>query len=239
MHLQVHVSTAVAGSRFPTKRASPRSPKDRGPGFPARTANYFVVGMHIIIGMPPHIIIMGAPIAIIDCMASQRSFMRGIIDASVGIIFMTMPSFVISQDIEHIIGIMPLIIIGIIAMPMPGIMPFIIIGIIPMPPIIDGIIMPFIPCIPFMPLMPFIIGMFIGIMLFIGIMGPFIIGIAFMVSSTGCSGARTVLPAPRRVEAIASLRASFRLLLRTGIRGFSRRPEPVQPVERFDRPCLA
>lgn len=188
--------------------------------------------MHIIIGMPPHIIIIGAPIAIIDCMASQRSFMRGIIDASVGIIFMTMPSFVISQDIEHIIGIMPLIIIGIIAMPMPGIMPFIIMGIMPMP-IIDGIIMPFIPCIPFMPLMPFIIGMFIGIM------GPFIIGIAFMVSSTGCSGARTVLPRRHGVEAIASPRASFRLLLRTAIRGFSRRPEAVQPVERFDRPCLA
>ena len=79
--------------------------------------------------MPPHIIIIGAPIAIIDCMASQRSFMRGIIDESVGIIFIIMPSFVISQDILHIIGIMPLIIIGII-MPfiiMPGI-----IGIMPM-----------------------------------------------------------------------------------------------------------
>ena len=62
----------------------------------------------------PDIIIIGAPMAIIDCMASQRSFMRGIIDASVGIIFMTMPSFVISHDILHIIGIMPLIIIGII-----------------------------------------------------------------------------------------------------------------------------
>ena len=76
--------------------------------------------MPIIIGVPPHIIIIGAPMAIIDCMASQRSFMRGIIDASVGIIFMTMPSFVISHVILHIIGIMPLIIIGIMFMPFIG-----------------------------------------------------------------------------------------------------------------------
>ena len=82
--------------------------------------------MHIIIGMPPHIIIIGAPIAIIDCMASQRSFMRGIIDASVGIIFIIMPSLVISHVILHIIGIMPMPIIGIIIgipiMPIPGFM---------------------------------------------------------------------------------------------------------------------
>jgi len=81
-----------------------------------------VAGMHIIIGMPPHIIIVGAPMAIIEFMASQRSFMRDIIAGSVGIIFIIMPSFVISQDILHIIGIMPLIIIGII-MPMLGIIP--------------------------------------------------------------------------------------------------------------------
>ena len=80
--------------------------------------------MHIIIGMPPHIIIVGAPMAIMEFIASQRSFMRDIIAGSVGIIFIIMPSFVISQDILHIIGIMPGIIIGI--MPMPGIMPFII-----------------------------------------------------------------------------------------------------------------
>jgi len=78
--------------------------------------------MHIIIGMPPDIIITGAPIAIIELIASQRSVMRDIIAGSVGIIFIVMPSFVISQDILHIIGIMPGIIIGII-MPMPGIMP--------------------------------------------------------------------------------------------------------------------
>src|SRR5688572_21856627 len=119
--------------------------------------------MHIIIGMPPHIIIIGAPMAIIELMASQRSFMRGIIDASVGIIFIIMPSFVISQDILHIIGIiMPFIIIGII-------MPFIIIGIMPfiigIMPFIIGMgmgIMPFIPFIPF--IMPFIIGIDIAFM---------------------------------------------------------------------------
>ena len=162
--------------------------------------------MHIIIGMPLHIIIIGAPMAIIDCMASQRSFMRGIIEASVGIIFMTMPSFVISQDILQFIGIiiMPFIIIGI----MP-IMPFII-GIMPIPfimPIICGIIM------------PFIIGIMFGIMLFIGIMLfmgiepiPFIIGIAlFMVSSMGSFRPRTVLPKGVAPEAIAVRAMSFRL----------------------------
>ena len=161
--------------------------------------------MHIIIGMPLHIIIIGAPMAIIDCMASQRSFMRGIIEASVGIIFMTMPSFVISQDILQFIGIiiMPFIIMGI----MP-IMPFI--GIMPMPfimPIICGIIM------------PFIIGIMFGIMLFIGIMLfmgiepiPFIIGIAlFMVSSMGSFRPRTVLPKGVAPEAIAVRAMSFRL----------------------------
>jgi hypothetical protein len=83
-----------------------------------------VAGMHIIIGMPPHVIIMGAPIAIIALIASQRSVMRDIIAGSVGIIFIVMPSFVISQDILHIIGIMPGIITGIIMlMPFMGIMP--------------------------------------------------------------------------------------------------------------------
>jgi hypothetical protein len=146
--------------------------------------NYFVAGMQTIIGMPPHIIIIGAPMAIMELMASQRSCMRDIIAGSVGVIFMTMPSFVISQDILHIIGIMPLIIIGII-MPMPGIMPFII---MPMPgimPFIIGImpgIMPFI-----IGIMPFIIGMPFWLPIIpIGIIGPFIIGIwfmAFMASS--------------------------------------------------------
>jgi len=148
--------------------------------------------MHIIIGMPPHIIIIGAPIAIIELIASQRSFMRGIIDASTGIIFMTMPSFVISQDILHIIGAIPPPIMGII---MGIIMPFIIgmfmfgmpiiMGIIP-PPIM-GIIMPPIIGMPLMGMLlmgMLLMGMLLIGMLFIGIpiMGPLIIGMAFMES---------------------------------------------------------
>jgi hypothetical protein len=150
--------------------------------------------MHIIIGMPPHIIIIGAPMAIIELIASQRSFMRAIIEESVGIIFMTMPSFVISQDILHIIGVMPLIIMGII-IPMP--MPFII-GIMPG---IIGIIMPF-----------------IGIMLFIGIICPFIMGIdmAFMESSiagllSGGMRRGTVAVAAAHLEAPLRRSRSFRL----------------------------
>ena len=119
--------------------------------------------------MPPHIIIIGAPMAIIELMASQRSFMRGIIDDSIGIIFIIMPSFVISQDILHMIGIIPPPIMGII---IGIIMPFIIgmfIGII----------------IGIMPPMPPIIGMLPIGMLPIGIPiidAPLIIGMAFMRS---------------------------------------------------------
>jgi hypothetical protein len=76
--------------------------------------DYFVIGMPIIIGMPPHVISIGAPIAIIELIASQRSFMRDIIDGSVGMTFIIMPSFVISQDILHGIGIIIGIIMGII-----------------------------------------------------------------------------------------------------------------------------
>jgi hypothetical protein len=143
--------------------------------------------MHIIIGMPPAIIMTGAPMAIIEVIASQRSFIFDIIEGSIGIIFIIMPSFVISQDILHIMGITPApmgIIIGII-------MPFIIgIGMPPIMPFIIGIGIGMPPIIPFiigiMPPMPFIIGMlFIG-MLFMGIpiIEPFIIGMAFMESSS-------------------------------------------------------
>ena len=134
--------------------------------------------MHIIIGMPPQAIIIGAPIAIMAFIASQRSFIRGIIDGSAGIIRIVIPSFVISQATLHIIGAIPPIIIGIIMPPIIGIMPGMppIIGIMPgMPPIIGiipiigGVIIPGIGAAP--PIMgPFIIG-------------PFIIGIAFMASS--------------------------------------------------------
>lgn len=92
---------------------------------------YFVVaGVHIIMGIPPHIIIMGIPADIIFVMASQRSFSMSIDMPSGGINLQIIPSFVISHDILHIIGmLMPI---------MPGIMP--IMGIIGMPmPIMPGI----------------------------------------------------------------------------------------------------
>ncbi len=159
--------------------------------FAARDERYLplgIIGMHIIIGMPPHIIIVGAPIAIMAFIASQRSFMRGIIEGSIGIIFIIMPSFVISQDIRHIIGIIPPPIMGIIMgiiMPFIGIMPFII-GIMPpiMPLPIIGIMPPIIGIIPFIGMVP--IGMVPIGMLFIGIpiIEPLIIGMAFIDSSS-------------------------------------------------------
>ncbi|WP_437895075.1 hypothetical protein [Sorangium sp. So ce124] len=129
---------------------------------------YFVMaGVHIIMGIPPHIIIMGIPADIIFVMASQRSFSMSIDMPSGGINLQVIPSFVISHDILHIIGmLMP--IMGIIGMPMP-IMP----GIIGMPmPIMPGIIgMP-------MPIMPGIIGMPMPIMLgIIGMLMPIAPGI--------------------------------------------------------------
>jgi hypothetical protein len=152
----------------------------RGLVIVALGAGYFVIGMHIIIGMPPHDIIIGAPMAIIELMASQRSFMRCIIAGSVGIIFIIMPSFVISQDILQVIGIMPVIIMGIIMGIIP-IMPFII-GI---EPIIGMPIMPPIVGIEPIGIMPPIIGMLPIGMLFIGmpIIEP-LIGMAFMESSS-------------------------------------------------------
>lgn len=106
------------------------------------SVSYFDI-IPIIIGMPPHIIMAGIPIDIIEFMASQRCCIIGIIDGSIGIIFIIMPSFVISQDTLHCIGIIIPPIIGIIMGIMPGI-------------------------IPFMPIMPFIIGI-IGIIVGIGI----------------------------------------------------------------------
>jgi hypothetical protein len=143
-------------------------------------AGYFVIGMHIIIGMPPHDIIIGAPMAIIELMASQRSFMRGIIAGSVGIIFIIMPSFVISQDILHVIGIMPVIIMGIIIGIMPIMPPIGVPPIIGMP-IMPGIIIGMDP----IGIMPAIIGMLPIGMLLIGmpIIEP-LIGIAFIEPSS-------------------------------------------------------
>jgi hypothetical protein len=185
--------------------------------------------MHIIIGMPPHIIITGAPMAIMEFMASQRSFMRDIIEASVGIIFIIMPSFVISQDILHIMGIiMPIIMPFIIGIIMPFIigMPFIIDGIMPF---IMGI-MPFIMGIIGMPFIGIAMGICIGMlfigMLFIGI--PIIdIGMAFISLSPIVPfgsidpsrtrwfvrdfTARTLVPHVRHVQIVSSRSATFRL----------------------------
>lgn len=72
-------------------------------------------GMHIIIGMPPHDIMAGIPIAIIAFIALQRSVIMSMPDASIGVIVQTMPSLDISHVRRHIIGIA--IIIGIIGMP--------------------------------------------------------------------------------------------------------------------------
>ncbi len=117
----------------------------------------FIAGIIIIIGIPPHIIMTGAPMLIMEVIASQRSFIRAIIEGSVGIIFMTMPSFVISQDMRQPIGAIMLIgiIMGI------GIM-------LPM-------FMPFMP-MPLMP-MPFIIGMFMPIIGMEDIIGIIMFGI--------------------------------------------------------------
>ena len=69
------------------------------------------------------------PIAIIAFIALQRSVIMSMPEASIGMSLQTMPSFVISHDIRHIIGIAIIMgIIGMPPMPMPGIcMP----GIIP------------------------------------------------------------------------------------------------------------
>ncbi|WP_437732206.1 hypothetical protein [Sorangium sp. So ce1335] len=130
--------------------------------------------MHIIMGVPPHIIIIGIPADIIFVIISQRSLSMSIDMPSGGIILQVIPSLVISQDILHIIGmlmpimpgIMPMpimpIMLGIIGMPMlimPGIM-LIMLGIMPI--MLDIIGMP-------MPIMLGIIGMPMLIML--GIIG--------------------------------------------------------------------
>jgi hypothetical protein len=141
--------------------------------------------------MPPHIIMQGIPFCMHDIIVCMRSFMESIIAGSIGIILQTMPSLVISMVHLHIIGIMPMPIIGImpiIGMPMPMfiimgfiiIIGFIIIGFIimlgiPMP--IMGFIIPFIPFI-------------IGIGIDIGIPPLLIgIGIAFIMLTAILCGA--------------------------------------------------
>jgi hypothetical protein len=126
--------------------------------------------------MPPQLIIMGMPIAIIEFMALQRSVIMSMsMPPSIGIMVMTMPCLVIVQVMRAIIGIDIGIIIG---MPIPiiiGFMPPIIIGF--MPPIIMGFIMPFIIGMP-MPIIGFIMP-FIGMPMpiIMGFIMPFIIPI--------------------------------------------------------------
>jgi hypothetical protein len=110
----------------------------------------------------------GMPMAIMALMAFMRSVIMAMPDASMGIIFMDIPSLVISIVIRHIMGIA---IIGIGIMPGMPIMPFI----IGMPPIIPGII-PFIIGMP--PIIPGIIPLIIGIPIpFIGMGIGIIMGI--------------------------------------------------------------
>ena len=69
----------------------------------------------------------GMPLFIMDIIMFMRSFIISICEGSIGIILQTIPSLVISHVILHIIGIMPMPIIGIIiGMPIAGfIMPII------------------------------------------------------------------------------------------------------------------
>lgn len=88
-----------------------------------------IIGMpqHDIIGMLPHIIPHGVPLAIIDIIMSQQSLSISIVQPSAGFITHIMPSAVIEQSMWHIIGIM--VAIGICDMPGIG-MVFIGIGIV-------------------------------------------------------------------------------------------------------------
>ncbi|OJH41135.1 hypothetical protein BON30_09595 [Cystobacter ferrugineus] len=90
-------------------------------------ADYLVepIMVPIIMGMPLHIIIIGIPMAIMEFIASQQSFIMSICDGSMGIIRHIMPSLPISIVIRHIIGMR--IIMGIIIgmPPIIGFMPII------------------------------------------------------------------------------------------------------------------
>lgn len=132
--------------------------------------------------MPLHDIMHGIPIAIIAFVALQRSCIIAMPEPSMGRMVQTMPSFVISNVIRHIIGI------AIIGMPMP-IMPMPdmppIIGMPPIMPGIIGIPAPPIAIMGFIMPMPFIaIGMGIGIIIGIpagdGLIPWPIIGIALI-----------------------------------------------------------
>lgn len=114
--------------------------------------------MQHIIGMPPHIIIMGMPLPIMPIILSQASFIICVDMPAIGVMVQTIMSPFISHDMVHmgtIIGIMPPIMEFII-----GIMPII------------GFIMPIIGIM--LPIMAPIIWFIIGIMFIIGII-PWVI----------------------------------------------------------------
>jgi hypothetical protein len=170
--------------------------------------------------------------AIMALMAFMRSVIMAMPDASMGIIFMDIPSLVISIVIRHIMG---MAIIGIGIMPGMPIMPFI----IGMPPIIPGII-PLIIGIP----IPFI-GMGIGIIMGIGIgmppawLMPLImgmgIGIAFIGVIRGSScphvgGGRTT-SLPRRGASRLYPRVSQALFLHPCGRSVAGARPPSAPTD--------
>jgi len=124
----------------------------------------------IIIGIPLQDIIMGMPMDIIDCIIAMPFSIISMEVPSIGIIFIVMPSLVISMVQRHMdmFGI-------IIGMPIIGIMPPIIWGIMPpiiwgiMPPIIWGIIWGIMPPIIWGIMPPIIIGFIIGLLFCMGI----------------------------------------------------------------------
>lgn len=73
------------------------------------------MGMHIIMGMPLQVIIMGIPMPIMVIMRVQQSFIMSMVMPAMGFMVQTMPSAVISQ-------VMVLVITGII-MGMPPMVP--------------------------------------------------------------------------------------------------------------------
>jgi hypothetical protein len=57
-----------------------------------------IVDIPIIMGMPPHMIIMGVPMFIMLFIISQRSRIMSIMDGLAGFIFIIMPSGIISHE---------------------------------------------------------------------------------------------------------------------------------------------
>lgn len=80
-----------------------------------------IIGMpqQDIIGMLPHIMPHGVPLAIIDIIMSQQSLSMSMLQPSAGFITHIMPSAVMEQSMWHIIGIM--VAIGMADMPCIGI----------------------------------------------------------------------------------------------------------------------